>query len=141
MTNYSNSIHKKKLLSLPTRHMKCTMRYGGVVVGGNGRCPQVWIVIHSHVHCIKDRAPYHAWGLEGCVNDCPLRCCGISIVMKIFTLFTVLRIVSEKMLCDTVYTISHKEQKLHIGNLIPFKAGSFTLYLALLSLLLLSEWL
>ena len=105
--------------------MKCTMRYGGVVVGGNGRCPQVWIVIHSHVHCIKDRAPYHAWGLGGWVNDCPLRCCGISIVMKIFALFTVLRIVSETMLCDTVYTISHKEQKLDIGNLIPFKAGSF----------------
>ena len=74
---------------------------------------------------IKDRAPYHAWGLRGCVNDYPLRCWGISIVMKIFTLFTVLRIVSEKMLCDTVYTISHKEQKLDIGNLIPFKTASF----------------
>ena len=54
--------------------------------------------------CCKDRAPYHAWGLGGCVNECPLRCCGISIVMKIFALFTVLRIVSETMLCDTVYT-------------------------------------
>ena len=82
--------------------------------------------------CIKDREPYHAWGLGGWVNGRPLRCCGISIVMKIFALFTVLRIVSETMLCDTVYTktvklciLSRKEQKLDIGNLIPIKAGSF----------------
>ena len=51
-TNYSNIY----ILSLPTIHMKCTMRYGGVVVGGNGHCPQVWTMIHSHVlkteHCI-----------------------------------------------------------------------------------------
>ena len=96
--------------------MKCTMRYGGVVVGGNGRCPQVWIVIHSHLHCIKDRAPYHAWGLGGWVNDRPMGCCGISIVMKIFALFTVLRIVSETMLCDTVYT---KPQRTNIGHWKP----------------------
>ena len=85
-------------------------------MGGNGRCPQVWIVIHSHLHCIKDRAPYHAWGLGGWVNDRPMGCCGISIVMKIFALFTVLRIVSETMLCDTVYT---KPQRTNIGHWKP----------------------
>ena len=122
MTNYSNNI-LYIITTHNTHEMYNEIWRGGC--GGNGRCPQVWIVIHSHVHCIKDRAPYHAWGLGGWVNDCPLRCPGISIVMKIFALFTVLRIVSEKMLCDTVYTISHKEQKLDIGNLIPFKAGSF----------------
>ena len=95
--------------------MKCTMRYGGVVAGGK------WSLSTS----VDSDTFTCTWGLGGCVNDCPLRCCGISIVMKIFALFTVLRIVSEKMLCDTVYTISHKEQKLDIGNLIPFKAGSF----------------
>ena len=120
MTDYSNSI-----LYIITTHNTHEM-YNEIWRGGCGGKWSLSTVVNSDTFTgIKDRAPYHAWGLGGCVNDFPLRCCGISIVMKIFTLFTVLRIVSEKMLCDTVYTISHKEQKLDIGNLIPFKAGSF----------------
>lgn len=72
-TNYSNIY----ILSLPTIHMKCTMRYGGMVVGGKWSLSTG--VDNDTFTCIKDRALYHAWGLGGWVNDCPLGCCGISI--------------------------------------------------------------
>ena len=111
MTNYSNIY----ILSLPTIHMKCM--YNEIWRGG---CEGKWLlsigVDSDTFTSIKDRAPYHAWGLGGWVNDRPLRCCGISIVMKIFALFTVLTIVSETMLFDTVYTM---RQRTKIGHRKP----------------------
>ena len=49
------------ILSLPTIHMKYVVRYGGVIVGGNGHCPEVWTVIHSHVLKTEHRIMPGGW--------------------------------------------------------------------------------